>query len=432
MELKMSPSNKDAEKAALGAIMTGGNEVFEKVKAWIREDNAFYYLDNKKLWESMNELYKEHKPIDLITVNNKIKDLYPKSKLAFYTTDVYESCPTSANVDEYAKIVWYKYVQRASAKTAQKLYNTSFKGNGELTEALEAHSMYIEELLDLHPSKRKDISDIVEDSYDSILNDTNIIQFGIQQLDYFAGGMTRKEITVLGGRPGHGKSTLVINIIRKLIEQGNKVVIFNREMSNEEMMKKILVMESQFLTSGDIRRHTLSDIQNKELEKMKSDITEKYENLIMFDNISGLAEAIREISRIKPDIVIDDYIQLVQLEDDKMERRFQLEKIMHQYKWSAKKNNCHAILVSQLNREIERRLDPRPKMSDFAESGVIEQTAESAMFVFYGWNFNPKTYDENQCEIIFAKSRYGKQGAIDMGFNGNKCTYYENIGDASS
>tara|TARA_Y100000310_G_scaffold75272_1_gene71569 strand:+ start:215 stop:1513 length:1299 start_codon:yes stop_codon:yes gene_type:complete len=431
MELKMSPSNKDAEKATLGAIMTGGNEIFEKVKAWIREDNAFYYLDNKKLWQSMNELYKEHKPIDLITVNNKIKDLYPNSKLAYYTTDVYESCPTSANVDEYAKIVWYKYVQRASAKTAQKLYNTSFKGNGELTEALEAHSMYIEELLDLHPSKRKEIADIVEDSYDSILNDTNIIQFGIQQLDYFAGGMTRKEITVLGGRPGHGKSTLVINIIRKLIEQGNKVVIFNREMSNEEMMKKILVMESQFLTSGDIRRHTLSDIQNRELEKMKSDITEKYENLIMFDNISGLSEAIREISRIKPDIVIDDYIQLVQVEDDKMERRFQLEKIMHQYKWSAKKNNCHAILVSQLNREIERRLDPRPKMSDFAESGVIEQTAESAMFVFYGWNFNPKTYDENECEIIFAKSRYGKQGAIDMGFNGNRCTYYENIGDAS-
>ena len=431
MELKMSPSNKDAEKAALGAIMTGGNEVFEKVKAWIREDNAFYYLDNKKLWHSMNELYKEHKPIDLITVNNKIKDLYPKSKLAFYTTDVYESCPTSANVDEYAKIVWYKYVQRASAKTAQKLYNTSFKGNGELTEALEAHSMYIEELLDLHPSKRKEIADIVEDSYDSILNDTNIIQFGIQQLDYFAGGMTRKEITVLGGRPGHGKSTLVINIIRKLIEQGNKVVIFNREMSNEEMMKKILVMESQFLTSGDIRRHTLSDIQNKELEKMKDDITEKYKNLMMFDNISGLSEAIREISRIKPDVVIDDYIQLVQVEDDKMERRFQLEKIMHQYKWSAKKNNCHAILVSQLNREIERRLDPRPKMSDFAESGVIEQTAESAMFVFYGWNFNPKTYDENACEIIFAKSRYGKQGSIDMGFNGNKCSYYENIGDAS-
>ena len=162
---------------------------------------------------------------------------------------------------------------------------------------------------------------------------------------------------------------------------------------------------------------------------MKDEVIEKYENLIMYDNISGLPEAIREISRIKPDIVVDDYIQLVQM-DDKLERRFQIEKIMHQYKWTAKKNDCHAILVSQLNREIERRLDPRPKMSDFAESGVIEQTAESAIFVFYGWNFNPQTYDENECEIIFSKSRYGKQGAIDMGFNGNKCTYYENINDA--
>ena len=188
-------------------------------------------------------------------------------------------------------------------------------------------------------------------------------------------------------------------------------------------------MESESLTSSDVRRHNLSDHQNKELSDMKDDIIDKYKNLIMFDNISGLSEAIMEVSRIKPDIVIDDYIQLVQV-DDKLERRFQIEKIMHQYKWTAKKNDCHAILVSQLNREIERRLDPRPKMSDFAESGVIEQTAESAIFVFYGWNFNPQTYDENECEIIFSKSRYGKQGAIDMGFNGNKCTYYENINEA--
>ena len=190
-------------------------------------------------------------------------------------------------------------------------------------------------------------------------------------------------------------------------------------------------MESESLTAPSVRRHDLSDSQSNELGNMKADIIDKYKNLVMFDNISGLSEAIMEVSRIKPDIVIDDYIQLVQVEDDKLERRFQIEKIMHQYKWTAKKNNCHAILVSQLNREIERRLDPRPKMSDFAESGVIEQTAEAAIFVFYGWNFNPKTYDENACEIIFAKSRYGKQGSIDMGFNGNKCSYYENIGDAS-
>ena len=430
MEMKISPSNKDAEHATLGAVLLGGETTYEKVKAWIRDDNAFYYIDNKKIWKSMSELYTENKPIDLITVNNKIKEIYPKSKIAYHTTEILDSCPTESNVNEYAKIVWYKFVQRSSARTAQKLYDTSFKGNGELTEVLEEHAMYIEELMNLHPSKRKEIADIVDDSYDSIFKESNIIRFGIKQLDYFAGGMTRKEITVLGGRPGHGKSTLVINMLRRLIEQGNKVIIFNREMSNEEMMKKILIMESESLTAPSIRRHDLSDSQSNELGNMKADIIKKYENLVMFDNISGLSEAIMEVSRIKPDIVIDDYIQLVQVEDDKLERRFQIEKIMHQYKWTAKKNNCHAILVSQLNREIERRLDPRPKMSDFAESGVIEQTAEAAIFVFYGWNFNPQTYDENECEIIFAKSRYGKQGAIDMGFNGDKCTYYENISDA--
>ena len=429
MDLKISPSSKDAEHAALGAILLEGESIFEKVKAWIRDDSAFYYLDNKKIWKAMNELYNEHKPIDLVTVNNKVKEIYPKSKIAYHSTILLDNCPSAANVDEYAKIVWHKFVQRSSAKTAQKLYNTSFSENGKLKEVLEEHSMYIEELMNLHPSKRKEISDVVEDSYDSIIEESNIIKFGIKNLDYFAGGMTRKEITVLGGRPGHGKSTLVINILRRLIEQGYKIVIFNREMSNEEMMKKILIMESESLTSSDVRRHNLSDHQNKELSDMKDDIIAKYKNLIMFDNISGLSEAIMEVSRIKPDIVIDDYIQLVQV-DDKLERRFQIEKIMHQYKWTAKKNDCHAILVSQLNREIERRLDPRPKMSDFAESGVIEQTAESAIFVFYGWNFNPQTYDENECEIIFSKSRYGKQGAIDMGFNGNKCTYYENINEA--
>ena len=107
MEMKISPSNKDAEHATLGAVLLGGENTYEKVKAWIRDDNAFYYIDNKKIWKSMSELYAENKPIDLITVNNKIKEIYPKSKIAYHTTEILDSCPTESNVNEYAKIVWY-------------------------------------------------------------------------------------------------------------------------------------------------------------------------------------------------------------------------------------------------------------------------------------------------------------------------------------
>ena len=122
--------------------------------------------------------------------------------------------------------------------------------------------------------------------------------------------------------------------------------------------------------------------------------------------------------------MIDDYIQLIQVNGIKEGRRFEIEKIMQEYKWICKSENCSVILVSQLNREIEKRLDPRPRMSDYAESGVIEQTAESAMFVFYGHNFDSARYDQYKSEIIVSKSRYGRIGTHKIGFNGNRCKFY--------
>jgi replicative DNA helicase len=243
-------------------------------------------------------------------------------------------------------------------------------------------------------------------------------------MDAPAGGMTRKEITVIGGRPGHGKTTLVINIIRTLVEQGYKVMLFNREMSNSEMMKKFLVMESDDLLYGEVRRGNLTDAMTMEMELTGVRINEKYKDLLlMYDDIPTLDEAMIEISRHKPDVVVDDYIQLISM-PDRMERRFQLEKIMIDYKWVCKKENCSALLISQLNRNMESRVDPRPKMSDYAESGVIEQTVEAAMFVFYGYNFDDQSYSKYQSEIISAKTRYGKVGKCSVGFNGNKCKFY--------
>ena len=143
----------------------------------------------------------------------------------------------------------------------------------------------------------------------------------------------------------------------------------------------------------------------------------------MYDSIRKLSEAMLEISRYKPDVVLDDYIQLIQV-DDIDERRFQIEHIMHEYKWICKKENCSAILVSQLNREIEKRIDPKPRLSDFAESGVIEQTAETAIMPFYGWNFDNESYDKYEIEVIVPKARYGKVGTYVMGFYGNRCKFY--------
>jgi len=259
-----------------------------------------------------------------------------------------------------------------------------------------------------------------------VKEDSNLIPFNLAHLDMFAGGMTRKEITVLGGRPGHGKTTLVINMIKGLISQGYRVTLFNREMSNTEMLKKMVVMESTALKYGNIRRNDLSESDKSQFdliaEKMKND----YQNLIMYDNVRTLSDCLREIAKHKPDVVIDDYIQLIDVQGVREGRRFEIEKIMQEYKWICKQENCSSILVSQLNREIEKRLDPRPRMSDYAESGVIEQTAESAMFVFYGHNFDSERYSPYKSEVIVSKSRYGKIGTHMIGFNGGRCKFYMN------
>jgi replicative DNA helicase len=338
---------------------------------------------------------------------------------------------TTANAEYHAKIIWERHIQREAAKTANKLYKTSFTDYEKLDTTLQQHSRLIDELKDLQPSKKTDIDVIISNTISNLKNGSNIIPFGLQQLDYPAGGMTRKEVTVLGGRPGHGKTTLAINIVRSLIAQGYKVMLFNREMSNEEVMKKIIIMESDDIEYSKIRKNKLTDEEITEVELLSEKIDKKYKNLIMYDNIRKLSEAMLEISRYKPDVILDDYIQLIQV-DDIEERRFQIESIMYEYKWICKKENCSAILVSQLNREIEKRIDPKPRLSDFAESGVIEQTAETAIMPFYGWNFDNESHDKYEIEIIVPKSRYGTIGTYVMGFNGNRCKFYFDRDDAKN
>jgi replicative DNA helicase len=196
-------------------------------------------------------------------------------------------------------------------------------------------------------------------------------------------------------------------------------------MSNTEMMRKVIVMESKDITYDDVRKNVIpKKVEEKLLNGVSSTVSDKYANLVMYEDIRSLEESLGEITKFKPDVIIDDYIQLISVGSASLERRFQLEKIMNDYKWICKKENCSAILVSQLNREIERRFDPKPKLSDFAESGVIEQCAESALFVYYPYQYDDEKFSPYSISVIAAKSRYGLTGESTLGFNGNKCRFY--------
>jgi len=419
------PQSEEGEKALLGCMIIGGDREQEIGMAWIRDEGAFYFNENKVVWKALKELYKNSIEIDFITLTDKVKDMTGES-MAYYITGLADFVPTTSNVEQYARIVWEKYIQRETARSASTLVNASYDDYTKVDGMLEKHSRLITELREIQPSKERKIEDLVNEMIKVVEEDTNLIPFNLAHLDMFAGGMTRKEITVLGGRPGHGKTTLVINMVKGLIDQGFTVMLFNREMSNTEMLKKIVVMESKALEYVNIRRNDLSERDKAEFKTVSDRIKEEYKDLLMYDGIRNLDDSLREIAKHKPDVIIDDYIQLIDVSNVREGRRFEIEKIMQEYKWICKTENCSAILVSQLNREIEKRLDPRPRMSDYAESGVIEQTAESAMFVFYGHNFDNERYSPFKSEVIVSKSRYGKIGTHKIGFNGNRCKFYMN------
>jgi replicative DNA helicase len=424
--MKVQPKSYEAEESLLGAILLEGKSIYEKVSPWIRVNDAFYNPENKIIWNIIKTLYKENVAIDIVTVIEKSKSMYngDNTLSAFYLTGLPDKVPTTSNVEEYARIIWEKYIQRETAKSANRLYNLSFDETENVQTILDEHSRLIEELKEIQPSRVKTIEDIVDEAKVNIKEGGNLIPFGMDVLDYPAGGMTRKEITVLGGRPGHGKTTLMINVMKSLIEQGLNVMLFNREMSNTEMIKKLCVIENDKLLYQDVRRNDFDDETEVVMEMQMEKIKDKYKNLKMYDHIRSLSDTMSEIAKHKPDVIIDDYIQLIQADGVTEGRRFEIEKIMQEYKWICKSENASAFLLSQLNREMDRRINPEPKMSDYSESGVIEQTAETAMFVFYGYNFDSESYDRYESKIISAKARYGNVGSYMVGFNGNKCKFY--------
>lgn len=430
---KSLPSSRESEEALLGCVISLGNGGYDRVASWIRNSKAFYYSDNRKIWDAMTEMHRAGENIDVVTLVSKCRELYDTNDnfgdFGYYITGLHDDIPTISHMNEYARIVWEKFVQREVASSAYNVYRMSFSDYNKTTSVLDKHGRLLDELREIQPTKLQAISTIIEETAETLKSGANIIPFGIPVLDAPAGGMTRKEVTVLGGRPGHGKSTLMLNIVKSLCEQGYKIILFNREMSNVEMLKKLLVIESDTLTYDNVRKHNLTVKNLAEIESVKEKIKEKYSNLMMFDGIRDLNESIKEVMKHRPDVVVDDYIQLARVHS-KEQRRFEIEAIMYDYKWACKSVDCSALLLSQLNREIEKRDNPIPKMSDYSESGVIEQTAETALFVFYGYNVDRIEYNENECMIVAAKSRYGQIGQYTIGFNGNKCIFYD-IGDKS-
>ena len=173
-ELKILPHSEEAEKALLGCMIKGGNREQEIGMAWVRDDNAFYNNDCKDIWKSIKILYKDGIEIDFITLTDKVQEQTNKS-LAYFITGLVDFVPSKANVENYAKIVWQKYIQRETAKSATKLVDASYDSNGQVNDILSEHNKLIDELKNIQPSKQRELSDLVNEMKATVKEDSNLI-----------------------------------------------------------------------------------------------------------------------------------------------------------------------------------------------------------------------------------------------------------------
>jgi replicative DNA helicase len=424
------PHAYEVEKELLGQMIIENSSI-DKVIHYIPSDTIFYNEFHRSVWRGILDLRK--KGTDDITLNTLIAEIPPSlatNDMGYRLTQLCDIA-TTANAENNAKILHEKWLLRNVILKSEQVKNVLNVKNSDARDVLEQLQREIESVLDMQVGNGFDIDGLLDETFENMFDSDALIRFGYPKLDELTGGMTRGEITVIAGRPGHFKSTTMLNVVRNLIHGGYKVLVMNREMSNVEMMKKLIVLESEHLSYEKIRIGTLNDNDNDMLEQAKQNIRKNYRNLIMYDSIFDIEGSMREIRKHSPDVVVDDYIGLVSVSgiDD---NRIRVDNIMKQYKWSAKKNRMAVLLVSQLNRDCESRANKRPLLRDLRDSGSIEQDAEIILFMYYEWRYYMQESDmgEYGIEIILGKNRYGKSGSVKMGVAGDRCKIYSTSEEA--
>ena len=431
MDIKLPPHSKEAEQSVLGSMIAEPNCI-PLVKSII-DSSMLYNSSSRKLFELLCDMHKDRLAIDLVTVSSALTPSMKDSGITPYFISMLTTEILTSNHEFHSNIIRDKYLLRNIINKSRKIADASYDSMKDAMGMLSDTHKEIGFLMNKHSVKKESIESLVDKTADSIANSSkSLISTGFLCIDNLCGGMTRGEITIVGGRPSHGKTTLVVNMIKACVDQGLKVMVFNREMTNVEMIKKLIVLESEKLSYLKIRRGMIGDLnEGAELNKTLELIKTKYNKDVfqMFDDIQSLEKASVEIQKFEPDIIFDDFIQLIRPKNSSKDRRFQIEDIVHTYKRLAKSVNAVAVLVSQLNRGVEYRTgaDAKPKMSDLAESGSIEQSAENVIFVYYPFkvSLNENKDSKNKLQLIGSKVRYGVSGTSDVGFDGDRVKIYQ-------
>ena len=422
---RVLPHSVEAEQSVIGSMLMDREAIISASEIITADD--FYQHQYGVMFESMVELFNEGKPVDLVPLQNRLKekDVPPEVSSLEFVRDIMATVPTSVNVKSYANIVREKAVLRRLIRVNEEIANTCYAGKEKLEDILAHTEKAIFDLLQSRNSGefvpiRQVALNVLEKIETASRSGGTVtgIPTGFIDLDYKTSGMQPSDLVLLAARPSMGKTAFVLNLVDYIaVRKGLPCMVFSLEMSKEQLVNRMLAMESN-VDSQKLRTGSLTDA---DWDAVVEGIGIIGNSKLIIDDTPGISitELRSKCRKMKLEyglqMIIIDYLQLMTGSGKTSDNRQQeISEISRSLKALAREMNAPVIALSQLSRACETRQDHRPMLSDLRESGAIEQDADVVMFLYRDDYYNKDTDKPNVAEVIIAKQRNGPIGTVEL------------------
>lgn len=427
-----SPHSIEAEQSALGGVMLV-NEAWDQLSEIVKENDFFDYK-HRALFRAMEKLVQSNTPLDVVTISEKLDQTKELEDVggAAYLIELAKNTPSAANVRTYATIVRQRSVLRQLIGIAHGIAEDAHNPQGrEVAELLDEAERKVFEIAnqDTRGSGPRIISSILTTTVEKIEalcksgNSLTGLSTGYYDFDEMTSGLQPADLVIIAGRPSMGKTTFAVNIAEHAAMQlkDRPVLVFSMEMPSDSLAVRML---------SSLGRVEQTKIRNGKLDeedwsRFGAGVAQLAETKILIDDTPALSptelrsrarRVVREHGNLS--LIVIDYLQLMSIKSSSENRTSEISEISRSLKALAKELNVPVIALSQLNRELEKRPNKRPVMSDLRESGAIEQDADLIAFVYRDEVYNEDSPDKGTAEIIIGKQRNGPIGTVKLRFEG--------------
>ena len=422
--MRIPPHSVEAEQSVLGSILLDKEAMISVSETLVPED--FYKEAHKVIYESMLKLYNSQSEIDLITLTDELRDQGYLDDIGgiAYITSLSTVVPTTSNIKYYVNIVKEKSISRQLISAANDIINLGYDGSAKVEYVLENAEKKIFDISqeratnDFQPINQviSEALSMLEKLYEE-KNDVTGLTTGFRDLNKKINGLQRSDLLLIAARPAMGKTAFALNLVQNAALKGDaSVAVFSLEMSKEQLVQRMIASQST-VELKKIKTGTLAD---NDWPRITDGMAILSGAKIHIDDtpgikISELRSKCRKLKIEKGlDLVLIDYLQLMEGEGRNESRQQEIAKISRSLKILAKELDCPVVALSQLSRAPEQRADHRPMLSDLRESGSIEQDADIVMFLYRDEYYNPDTEKKNIGEVIVAKNRHGETGTVEL------------------